>query len=156
MRHAKSDRNDPTAVDFDRPLNDRGFGQPKAIADQLNDLGIAVEKAVVSPAERTTETWNLLAKRLKDPPKPIFEKQLYNAYYQDFIDVLSKHAKKCHRLLAIGHCPSVIEVTEFLTGEYHDFKTANLAILSAHDDDLEKCLEKPGQFRFEKMIYPES
>lgn len=154
MRHAKSDRSDSHVSDFDRPLNERGQREPTDIAKRLNDLRIAIDRAVISPARRTSETWHLLDQQLSEPPEPYFEPRLYNAYYQDVLDVLFEHAHQCDRLLLIAHCPAVIEITEFLSGEVHDFRTCCLAILSARTDKLSECISKPNLFRFEEMVVP--
>jgi len=152
MRHAKSDRTIPDMTDFDRPLNKRGQGEPKIIANNLNKLNLEIEKAVVSSSQRTVETWNLLKKKLDKPPKVSFEKKLYNANFQDVIDVLIDEAPQCKGLLIIGHNPSVSEVCEFLTGENHEFRPASLAILSAKDTSLGASLKKPGHFHLEQIF----
>jgi phosphohistidine phosphatase len=152
MRHAKSDRTEPLIADFDRPLNERGQFQPLDIAKQLNALNVVVDKALVSPAKRTKETWLLLESELKNAPQPIFDRRLYNASREDFLDVLIDHADDSRHLLVIAHCPAVIEVTEYCTGQYHEFKTANLAILRSRHDELLKGLTGFGQFYFERMI----
>jgi phosphohistidine phosphatase len=156
MRHAKSDRLNSFTNDFERPLNERGQYQLLAIAQQLNKLNIKIDKAIVSPAQRTRETWTLLQSHLITlPAKSVFEPRLYNTLCEDFIQVLIEHADQCRSLLVIAHCPTVIEVTEFLTGEYHDFKTANLAVLSAQKKEWSKNLSHPQQFRFKEMLMPE-
>jgi phosphohistidine phosphatase SixA len=94
----------------------------------------------------------LLQSKLKKPPAPIFERPLYNASREDFIDVLIRHSDNSTHLLVIAHCPAVIEVTEYYTGQYHDFKTASLGILSCQGDDLSASLKRPLQFHFERMI----
>lgn len=153
MRHAKSDRSEAIVNDFDRPLNQRGQHQPEIIAKELNRLRITVDKVLVSPAKRTRETWNLLGSHLAKAPEAIFVPELYNAYSQDFIDVLIDQAQTAGSLLVIAHCPAVAEVTEFFTGEYHDFKTASLAILSTKKDrPLSLCLSEPRLFLFEEML----
>lgn len=151
MRHAKSDRSPLYDNDFERPLNDRGQHQPKDIAKQFNKLGISVDKVLVSSARRTKETWELLAKHLDDAPKPLFEPRLYEASLDEILDVLSEHSD-CDHLMMVGHCPGVNEIAEYLTGDYVDFKTANLAILSAGKEDLDSGLKKPGRFTLEKML----
>jgi phosphohistidine phosphatase len=151
MRHAKSVHTYAFPNDFDRPLNERGKYQPKIIAEQINDLKISLDKALISPSERTRETWTLLENTLTLPPKAIFEKDLYNAFRENFINVIKNHVEGSKHILVIGHCPSVIEVTEFLCGEFHDFKTANLAILSSKDK-LFESIHHPKSFFFEKML----
>lgn len=155
MRHAKSDRDSTYQTDFERPLNDRGQKQPKDIAKKLNKLGITIDKALISAAKRTSETFKRLEKHLATPPKHSFEKRLYEAECETVLEVIAENAQHASCVLVVGHCPTVYEVTEYLCGEYHEFKTAHLAILSARTDDLIGCLKKPKQFRFEKMLTPD-
>ncbi len=152
MRHAKSDRTLTDLIDFDRPLNERGEGEPKIIAKELNKLKIAIEKALVSSSRRTVDTWLRLEKKLDHPPEVCFDRRLYNAYYKDVIEVLEEDADDVECLMVIGHNPSMTEVCEFLTGECHEFRPASLAIVSAKSGSLKNCLKKPGCFQFEQMI----
>lgn len=151
MRHAKSDQRLLEGNDFDRTLNERGQNEPPIIAKQLNSLGITVEKALVSSARRTRETWTLLLKNLSHPPEAIFEDRLYNAFYEDVIDVLKEYAAISSRLLVVAHNPAIPEVCEYLSGENCDFKPASLAILST-SGNLAQSLKKPKQFSLEKML----
>ncbi len=156
MRHAKSDRSEEDLSDFERPLNYRGQQQPAIIAERLNEKKLAVNIALVSPAVRTRETWLLLESALNNPPKAIFEPNLYNAVVEDFIDVIKNHAEYCDQLLIIAHCPTIIEVAELLTGEYHDFKTANLAILRGKHNRLKDCIKHQKGFQLKKCSQPNS
>ncbi len=152
MRHAKSDRTLTDLIDFDRPLNERGEGEPKVIAKSLNKLDIPFDQAIVSSARRTVDTWIVLEKKLDKPPNVTFDKRLYNAYYQDALEVLMEEAQDCDCLLMIGHNPSVTEICEYLTGEYHELKPATCVIMSAQDKSLLASLKKPGRFKLEKII----
>lgn len=60
MRHAKSDWNDPTLEDHERPLNGRGRVSAKALGDWLRVKGFLPDQALVSSAARTRETFALL------------------------------------------------------------------------------------------------
>lgn len=153
MRHAKSDRGSFLGNDFDRPLNERGHHEPPLIAEQLNNLGVTVEKSLVSTAKRTMETWDLLKQNLTYAPTAVFLDQLYNAYFEDVINVIKEYAKQYAKLLVVFHNPAVVEVCEYLSGETHEFKPAYLAILSArNNNDLVSCLNKPHQFCLEKIL----
>ncbi|HXW53554.1 MAG TPA: histidine phosphatase family protein [Myxococcota bacterium] len=153
MRHAKSERAETSPSDFERHLNYRGEQQPALIAKQINQLGISIGKALVSPSKRTVETWSLLKGALSYAPNAVFEEDLYKASMENFIRVIADNIDDEHCVLVIGHCPSVIEATEFLTGEFHDFNTADLAILSTKEHSaFTECLKRPHCFRFERML----
>lgn len=151
MRHAKSD---PLSfgLDFDRPINKQGQQDAIAIANQLNIMGLRIERALISPAQRTVETWEALQNHLHHPPKAFFEPELYNAYCETILAVLRKQADDCHALLLIGHNPGVSEVCELLSGELPDFKPASLAILSTRHANLSDSLTKVSSFHLEVML----
>ena len=152
MRHAKTKGPLLFKSDFERTLDQRGHHQPQVIATKINLLNITIDAAIISPSFRTTQTWSLLQQGLLNPPPPVFDPRLYNASLQAMIEVTHEQAHLKNCLLIVAHCPAVIEVVEFLTGQYHDFKTANLAILSATTKKLEDAVLKPHQFSFIKMI----
>ena len=56
MRHAKSDW-PPGVPDRERPLTKRGRRDATAAGDWLQEQGYVPDRVVVSPAQRTRETW---------------------------------------------------------------------------------------------------
>lgn len=150
MRHAKTESIENFASDFDRELTDRGQHEPVVIAKLLQQLNVSFDKAIVSPARRTKETWDLLKINLPNVNDAIDEPRLYEASLQDFIEVIKKHVVDVDSLLIIAHCPAVIEAVRYFTGEYHDFKPADLAIISC--DNFENSLDSPQGFTFEKKL----
>lgn len=63
VRHgAAGDRSEWSAPDHLRPLTDKGFGQARALADQLEGIGIT--RIVTSPYVRCVQTVEPLAERL--------------------------------------------------------------------------------------------
>ena len=56
-RHAKSDWDDPTLDDHDRPLNKRGRAASLALGRWMADAGWKPDEALVSTAARTAETY---------------------------------------------------------------------------------------------------
>jgi phosphohistidine phosphatase SixA len=151
MRHAKSDPNNAIS-DFERPLSLQGQQQLEVIAKKLSHLDITIDTAIVSPSLRTTQTWQFLSQYLENHPQPIFDRRLYHSSKEDIINVIDEHASSSRCLLIVAHCPSVIEVVELLSGEYHDFKPANVAILSPLTKRLDDALKKPRQFCLMNMI----
>lgn len=152
MRHATSERTDHLMKDFDRPLAKNGRLEPVFIAEQLNKLQIIFEKVLVSPSKRTQETWEALIGHLHLPPSPLLVPSLYEASLEDFIESISFHAEDTNTLLVIAHCPAVNEAIQFFSGEYHDFKPAELALLKGNNDTLMDCLDKPKSFTLEKIL----
>jgi phosphohistidine phosphatase len=154
MRHAKSDHL-PSFSDFDRPLNERGELEPQEIAKQLNARSIGIDKAVISSARRTKETWDILNRNLiKSPAHIFFEANLYNAYCEDMIGILLHHASNAKHVLVIAHNPAVTEVCNVLSGTFHEFKPADLAVLSTVAESLWFAI-KHQQLHLECMLSAE-
>lgn len=154
MRHAKSDRGEMMQTDFDRPLNHRGEHEPKIIAQQLNALSISIDRALVSPAVRTTQTWELLAESLANIPDVIFDRTLYNAYVDDILEALQQHVRDDQTLILIAHNPGVSELCSYLCGENIEFEPATLAILHTNADDITSRLARPKGFTLERLLVP--
>ncbi|MEO5563066.1 MAG: histidine phosphatase family protein [Chitinophagaceae bacterium] len=91
VRHAKSDWNDPSLKDFDRPLNDRGKRDAPLMAHRLLDKKIKLDALISSPAKRAKKTAELFAKEFdKDKNDIFFIDELYLAEPPVFFDVISK------------------------------------------------------------------
>ena len=59
LRHAKSDRSDPAAADFDRGLSPRGREAAPAIGRYLRRQKLVPDFVLCSSARRARETWEL-------------------------------------------------------------------------------------------------
>ncbi|MDX6498298.1 MAG: phosphohistidine phosphatase [Blastocatellia bacterium] len=56
LRHAKSSKDDPSLIDFDRPLNERGKNDAQLIGKYIRQQRIKADFVVSSPAERARQT----------------------------------------------------------------------------------------------------
>ena len=85
VRHAKSDWNDPTLNDFDRPLNDRGKRDAPVMAHRLIDKKIKIDAFITSPAKRAKKTATVFAwEYKKDKDDLILKDELYGANSKTF------------------------------------------------------------------------
>lgn len=152
MRHAKSEPAMGVQDDFDRTLSQQGKGQPRIIANHLRAMDLKIDMALISPANRTAETFELLRENLKPELECVFDDQLYNASSTAMLTVLRKYCANRDCILVVAHCPAVIEVTNFLSNEFHNFKAADLAILKTTAEDLCSGLSKRGEFSLTKVV----
>ena len=65
LRHAKAERSQPGGRDHDRVLAERGRADAKKLGVYLARHAFVPDRAVVSTAARTRETWALLATALR-------------------------------------------------------------------------------------------
>lgn len=115
IRHAKSSWDDPMMDDRDRPLTKRGRKSAKAIGAWLAAQSCAPDEALVSSAERTRESWALLAKQLEAPPKPSFRDDLYHGEPEALIAAL--RGATGQRVLILAHNPGLAYFARALVAE---------------------------------------
>jgi phosphohistidine phosphatase len=104
MRHAKSDRSDPGARDFDRPLTGRGRKAVPQMAKWLRKEGFAPGVILSSPAVRARETALLLARELEIRESEIaWDEDIYDADLATLLRVIRRRTET--DLLLVGHNP---------------------------------------------------
>lgn len=107
VRHAKTvDRSD-VDEDFDRYLVERGHADADVTAAVLARIGLTADRALVSPARRTQETWAHLASTLGNPPvdSPM---ALYHASTDMLMRAISEAFEDgASSLAVVGHNPGI-------------------------------------------------
>lgn len=116
VRHAKSDWDDPSLDDFDRPLNGRGKRDAPLMAERLLDKGVKIDLFIASPAKRANKTACIFAEAYKKKKDDlVFRDELYGAGEAVFFDVINK-ADNDHKTLAIfSHNPGITDFANLLT-----------------------------------------
>ena len=152
MRHAHTNAPDAGTKDHERKLTAVGKAQPYILAQKLKELQISIDQALVSPAYRTAETFMLLKESMLFEIKAEFYPELYNATLENMLEILPNHISERGSVLVLGHCPSVNQLTEYLTGHNHFFAPGDLAILVAKGQDLVQSLLAPQGFSFWQIL----
>jgi len=107
IRHAKSDWEDTTIDDYDRPLNDRGFSDAPFMGQFLKKRGLVPDLIMCSPALRAIKTAELIAKEV-DYDKIICPNQyIYEAYVNTLQDIVSFINDDNETVFLVGHNPGV-------------------------------------------------
>jgi len=143
LRHAKSDRSDPDAADFDRPLASRGRRDAPAVAAYMRDRDYRPDLILCSPAARTRETLELLQPVL-GPKIPVkFDRKLYLAGAEGLLQSVRASADKVASVLLIGHNPGLERLAaslalrgdrDALVRMREKYPTAGLAVIVLHID----------------------
>ena len=138
LRHAKAERLQSGGRDHDRVLTERGRADARKLGLYLARHAFAPDRAVVSSAARTRETWALLAAAFSKAPPVSFEERIYEATPQAILQVIKETGPETGTLLVIGHNPSLQELTAMLiaSGDIdarerlgEDFPTSALAAI---------------------------
>jgi phosphohistidine phosphatase len=129
LRHAKSAWPDGVP-DARRPLNGRGRRDAPAAGQWLREHVGGLGAVVCSPAQRTRETWALVAAELDDAPTAVFDDRVYAAEPEELLDVVRDLPDAADTALLIGHNPGVVELVELLGGQEREMRTSSIAVLS--------------------------
>lgn len=105
MRHAEAE---PTSRDGDRgrPLSPRGRETATQSGQTLARLGYRPDHALVSPAVRTRQTWELVAEAFGDV-QVHFPRDLYNAEVETLQDEVAQLEDQAGCLLVLAHNPGI-------------------------------------------------
>jgi phosphohistidine phosphatase len=163
LRHSKAERAELGESDQKRPLSDEGRADASAMGAYLASHAFRFDRALVSPAIRTRETWQRLAIPLGTTPSPGFDERIYNATAQTLLTVLKQQPGDAHTLLMVGHNPGLHELATMLvaTGDVdtreqlrENFPTSGLAIMDFALDSWAKLHPRSG--RLERFVGPKS
>jgi phosphohistidine phosphatase len=161
LRHAKSDWSRPGQPDRNRALNARGRSAAPIVGAYLAQHGLVPELALVSTAERTRETWALLAPHLPRMPKVVFEDRLYNAGPDAILELVQEAPRGAATLLVLGHNPGMQQLAAALSASGdvetrarigEKFPTAALAVIGFAAADWAGARVQGG--RLERFVVP--
>lgn len=161
LRHAKAERSQPGGRDRDRRLDDGGRRDAPRIGAYLASQKLAPDAAVVSPAARTRETWELVAQALDAAPDVTLVDRLYEGAPDAILEVIKQTAPDAKALLVIGHNPGLHALAVWLiaSGD-HDARarlsealpTSGLAVI---DFNLTTWASlHPNSGRLERFVTP--
>jgi phosphohistidine phosphatase len=160
LRHGKTERGEPGGRDRDRKLTKRGRAEAPLIGAYMARHGLVPDLALVSPARRATETWELVAACFDKPPQVASEERIYNADAEKLIAVLSK-PRGARSLLVVGHNPGIhdLAVQLIASGEAkararvsEKLPTSGLVVIDLAFDDWP--LLHPQAGRLERFVSP--
>ena len=139
LRHAKAESSQPDGRDHDRVLMARGRADAKTLGAYLARHAFIPDRAVVSTAARTRETWTLLTAAMGNSPPVSFEEHLYDATPEAILGAIKETGPDTRTLMIIGHNPGLQELAAVLvaSGDIEarerlgrEFPTSALVVIS--------------------------
>lgn len=115
LRHGKSAWPDGTD-DLERPLAKRGQEAARRMGRYLAEEGLRPDLALVSPARRTQETWDLVKGSLGDV-RVRTEPRIYEAPPERLLAAIKEVEPEVGTLLMVGHNPGLQELLQLLIGQ---------------------------------------
>jgi phosphohistidine phosphatase len=129
VRHAKSDKTDPSLRDFDRPLGQNGERDALVVAERVAALGLRVNMLISSPAVRALSTAEAFAEKLSLPVKP--DGRIYEAGVKQLLAVVHGIDDRHSTAVLIGHNPGLSEFLRYLTDEnFADLPASGVAVIN--------------------------
>jgi phosphohistidine phosphatase len=130
LRHAKSDWSGDES-DLQRPLAKRGRRQAPEAGRWLARHVDRIDLAVVSPATRARQTWQLAAAELATPPPSRDEPRAYAASAAVFLDLVRELPDEVSTVVLVAHNPGLEDLASTLTGQWLAMPTSALALLAS-------------------------
>jgi phosphohistidine phosphatase len=133
MRHAKSDWNDPSLSDHDRPLNRRGLRDAPVMAEWLAQAGHVPGLVLSSSAVRTRQTAAAL-REVWEPDSSLGAiefntiEDLYLSPPSTIADTVCQLSGDHDVVMVIAHNPGISQLTGMLSGEEVEMPTAAIAV----------------------------
>ena len=137
VRHAKSDWNDATLSDRQRPLNERGERDAPLMGQRLIGHGIRPSLIIASPAVRAWTTAKIIANELGYPIEFLQrEDSLYLASLDDLLDAVVAQDNGFDNLMVVGHNPGMTDFANFLVpGLTGNLPTAGVVSVTLDRED---------------------
>lgn len=153
VRHAKSDWDDISLKDFDRPLNKRGHRNAPFMAEKLKNRIESIDLIVSSPANRAITTASYFAKQFDVELKTIKQElKIYEAPVSSLLEVINDLDNNCVNVLMFGHNPGFSYLVYYLTGHICQMPTCSIAHVQFDLNDWKLISENTG--RFIDLDYP--
>ncbi|ABC91110.1 putative phosphohistidine phosphatase protein [Rhizobium etli CFN 42] len=134
LRHAEAAWAEPGQRDFDRPLNEKGYGDAEVIADKAADKGYRPDLLISSTALRCRDTADAVHRAMGVALDVSYIDALYNATVDTYVEIVDAQDKAA--VMLVGHNPTIEQALEALIG--HEamvnalpagFPTAGLAVV---------------------------
>jgi phosphohistidine phosphatase len=160
LRHAKTERAEPGQRDRDRKLMKRGRADAPSLGAYMEHHGLIPDLALISPAARAQETWDLAADAFAKPPRAQTDDRIYSAGPHKLLQVVAE-PRRANKLLIVGHNPSLhefalqliasgdVEVREQLREK---LPTSGLVVMDLPIDDWADL--RPHSARLERFVTP--
>ncbi|HJM92649.1 MAG: histidine phosphatase family protein [Alphaproteobacteria bacterium] len=156
LRHGNAGFGGPGKQDRERSLNPAGRQASTLVGRYLAQLPARLDLILCSAAERTRQTWALVADELDNPPAAEFDEALYLCSGAALRQRLRELPQGAESVMIIGHNPGLHEAALFYSGadsgdmlgqSLLDFPPATLAALK-FEQPWAGASRQAGQLRF--------
>jgi phosphohistidine phosphatase len=153
MRHAKSDWNDATLSDFERPLNPRGRRSAPLMAEWLTEHDLVPDLVLSSTACRARETAEIVTQTLQYRGPMQWSERLYHAPPAILIESIEQVSSQHNCLLLVAHNPGLESLVSSLGETFSAMPTAAIAWFE-FESETWQLSPRPSNFRLIQIACP--
>ncbi|SIQ13268.1 phosphohistidine phosphatase [Rhizobium sp. RU20A] len=157
LRHAQAGWAAPGQKDFDRALDDTGYGQAELVADRAADRGLKPQRIISSTAVRCRQTTEAFRRALGEDTDIRYSDDLYTGGPETYRS-LATAQDDVTSLMLVGHNPMIEEFLRTLVGEEAatlriplGYPPAGLALV---EFDTQRTLTAPGTATLAAWLSP--
>jgi len=115
-RHAKAERPEHYASDFERPLTERGIKDAARMAVLIAHLEPTIDLILGSPSARTAQTVQALTEQCDGAIEPLWNEAIYLATADTLLSILKALPEHSRHIVLVGHNPGLEELASGLCG----------------------------------------
>jgi len=146
LRHAKSDWDDASLQDFDRPLAARGERDAPEMGKALRKREETLPDLIVSsPAARAKATVKAVVKAAKVNTEIQYNEAIYGASSAELINLVNRLPDASSCAMLVGHNPGFEDLVGRLSGSHERMPTAALACLEFQVNSWSEVGEEQGK-----------
>jgi phosphohistidine phosphatase len=160
LRHSKTERPEPGERDRDRKLMPRGRADAPLIGAYMARHRLIPDLVLVSPAQRTLETWALVGAAFSKAPRLVKDDRIYNARAEALAELI-RETEGARAVLLVGHNPALHDLATELIGSgdveareslNEKLPTSGLVVIDFAFDDWSELHDNAG--RLERFVTP--
>ncbi len=113
IRHAQSENESPTGLDFDRELTKKGISDAELKFKELSEMKFKPGLLICSTSKRTIKT----AEIISGSSSILYDEAIYEASLNDLIKTINVLPDEHKEIALIGHNPSITSYSNYLSNE---------------------------------------
>ncbi len=148
MRHAKAALHNTAPTDFERKLTDRGLDDAKEMGKRLYNKKPQIQSIIVSPATRTKQTAEIVAKEL-GISNIIYNKDIYESSSNAIAQIVTEINDNYNNVMLVGHNPTFSGMMEYFTNkEIDNLPTAGMYLIEFETNTWKGATEQKGNLKW--------
>ena len=116
IRHGKAEMPRIGGNDFERGLIRRGIQNAETVGQFMQAHKLLPDLILVSPAQRTRQTYELMSASWSNPPRVVYENKLYEVSADTLLRLIFEHGHDAESVAVIGHNPSLVVLLMHFVG----------------------------------------